>query len=137
MVAAVGSIVATLGQMTAFQRHRAVEAVPVTFVIPIVLSVPLASVLLYERWVPQRWPASRSRPARRCCWLVHRSWRGLGRMALPSGRLERQWDRGAPILAPVPCQCAQATEHARCGACGQHRASCRVIATGGGRRLRV
>jgi drug/metabolite transporter (DMT)-like permease len=48
--AAVGSIVSVLSQMTAFQRHRAVEVVPVTFAVPIFLPVLLGIVVLHERW---------------------------------------------------------------------------------------
>jgi|SRR5579884_2460539 len=48
--AAVGSIVSILSQMTAFQRHRAVEVVPVTFAIPIFLPVVLGMLVLHEHW---------------------------------------------------------------------------------------
>jgi drug/metabolite transporter (DMT)-like permease len=48
--AGVGSISGTLSQMTAFQRHRASEVVPVTFVVPIFLPVVLAIFVLREHW---------------------------------------------------------------------------------------
>lgn len=46
----VGSTAAMLAQMTAFQRHRAVEVVPITFVIPNFLPVLVAVFVLQERW---------------------------------------------------------------------------------------
>lgn len=48
--AAVASIVSVLTQMTAFQRHRAVEVVPVTFAVPIFLPVALGLLVLQEHW---------------------------------------------------------------------------------------
>lgn len=48
--AALGSIVSVLSQMTAFQRHRAVEVVPITFAVPIFLPVVLGILVLHERW---------------------------------------------------------------------------------------
>jgi drug/metabolite transporter (DMT)-like permease len=49
-LAALGSTVGTLGQMTAFQRYRAVEVVPMTFVIPIFVPLLLANLVLSEHW---------------------------------------------------------------------------------------
>lgn len=49
-MAAVGSVVAILSQMTAFQRHRAVEVVPLTFAIPTFLPVVLGLFVLQEDW---------------------------------------------------------------------------------------
>jgi drug/metabolite transporter (DMT)-like permease len=51
VLAAVGSLVGVLSQMTAFQRHRAVEVVQLTFSIPTFLPALLGLALLRERWV--------------------------------------------------------------------------------------
>lgn len=48
--AAAGSTVGVLSQMTAFQRHRAVDVVPITFSIPIFLPALLGLVVLRERF---------------------------------------------------------------------------------------
>jgi len=48
--AAVGSIAAVLSQMTAFQRYRAVDVVPVTFALPIFLPTVLGIFILNEHW---------------------------------------------------------------------------------------
>lgn len=50
VAAGIGSIAGTLSQMTAFQRHRAAEVVPITFVLPIFLPVVLAFWVLQEHW---------------------------------------------------------------------------------------
>jgi drug/metabolite transporter (DMT)-like permease len=50
IAAAVGSIGSMLTQMTAFQRHRAVEVVPVTFAVPIFLPVAIGTLVLHEHW---------------------------------------------------------------------------------------
>lgn len=47
---AVASIGSMLTQMTAFQRHRAVEVVPVTFAVPIFLPVAIGMLVLHEHW---------------------------------------------------------------------------------------
>lgn len=47
---AVGSIASLLTQMTAFQRHRAVEVVPITFAVPIFLPVAVGMLVLHEHW---------------------------------------------------------------------------------------
>jgi drug/metabolite transporter (DMT)-like permease len=49
-IAAVGSIVGVLNQMSAFQRHRAVEVVPITFAIPTFLPAVLGLLVLHEHW---------------------------------------------------------------------------------------
>lgn len=49
-LAAVGSTVGTIGQMTAFQRYRASEVLPITYVVPIFLPLLVANVVLSERW---------------------------------------------------------------------------------------
>jgi drug/metabolite transporter (DMT)-like permease len=49
-VAAVGSIGGMVAQMTAFQRHRAVEVVPVTFALPIFLPLVVGTLVLHEHW---------------------------------------------------------------------------------------
>lgn len=49
-IAAVGSIVGVLNQMSAFQRYRAVEVVPMTFAIPIFLPAALGTIILNENW---------------------------------------------------------------------------------------
>lgn len=49
-LAAIGSLAATVSQMTAFQRHRAVEVVPITFVVPIFVPILMANFVLHERW---------------------------------------------------------------------------------------
>lgn len=48
--AAVASTAGLLSQMTAFQRHAAVQVVPVTFAVPNFLPVALAAFVLHERW---------------------------------------------------------------------------------------
>lgn len=48
--AAVGSTVGVLSQMTAFQRHRAIQVVPITWAVPIFLPALLGLALLRERW---------------------------------------------------------------------------------------
>lgn len=48
--AGLASIVAVLSQMTAFQRYRAVEVVPVTFALPIFLPTILGALILNEHW---------------------------------------------------------------------------------------
>jgi drug/metabolite transporter (DMT)-like permease len=50
VAAAVASIGSMLTQMTAFQRHRAVEVVPVTFAVPIFLPVAIGMLVLHEHW---------------------------------------------------------------------------------------
>lgn len=50
VAAAVSSAVGVLSQMTAFQRHRAIDVVPVTYAIPIFLPALLGLALLHERW---------------------------------------------------------------------------------------
>jgi drug/metabolite transporter (DMT)-like permease len=50
VLAAVGSAVAVLSQMTAFQRHRAVEVVQLTFSIPTFLPALLGLAVLREHW---------------------------------------------------------------------------------------
>lgn len=50
VAAAVGSTVGVLSQMTAFQRHRAVDVAPITFSLPTFLPVALGLVILRERW---------------------------------------------------------------------------------------
>lgn len=47
---AVASLASLLTQMTAFQRHRAVEVVPVTFAVPIFLPVAVGMLVLHEHW---------------------------------------------------------------------------------------
>jgi len=47
---AIGSIASLLTQMTAFQRHRAVEVVPITFAVPIFLPVAVGMLVLHEHW---------------------------------------------------------------------------------------
>jgi drug/metabolite transporter (DMT)-like permease len=47
---AIGSGIGVLSQMTAFQRHRAVEVVQLTFSIPTFLPALLGLVVLRERW---------------------------------------------------------------------------------------
>lgn len=47
---AVASVGSMLTQMTAFQRHRAVEVVPVTFAVPIFLPVAIGMLVLHEHW---------------------------------------------------------------------------------------
>lgn len=49
-VAAVASTAGLLSQMTAFQRHPAVQVVPVTFAVPNFLPVVLSALVLHERW---------------------------------------------------------------------------------------
>lgn len=49
-VAGAGSVIGVLSQMTAFQRHRAVEVVPVTFSIPTFLPAVLGLVVLREQF---------------------------------------------------------------------------------------
>jgi drug/metabolite transporter (DMT)-like permease len=49
-LAGIGSTAAILSQMTAFQRHRAVEVVPITYAVPNFLPVLLAAFVLHERW---------------------------------------------------------------------------------------
>jgi drug/metabolite transporter (DMT)-like permease len=49
-VAAVSSITGVINQMSAFQRHRAVEVVPITFAIPTFLPAVLGLLLLHEHW---------------------------------------------------------------------------------------
>jgi drug/metabolite transporter (DMT)-like permease len=49
-IAAVGSIVGVLNQMSAFQRYRAVEVVPMTYAIPIFLPAALGALVLHEHW---------------------------------------------------------------------------------------
>lgn len=48
--AAVGSTIGVLSQMTAFQRHRAVDVVPLTFSIPIFLPALLGLLVLRENF---------------------------------------------------------------------------------------
>lgn len=48
--AGLASTVGVLSQMTAFQRHRAVDVVPLTFSIPVFLPVLLGLVVLREKW---------------------------------------------------------------------------------------
>ncbi|HWC84895.1 MAG TPA: hypothetical protein VG388_00050 [Solirubrobacteraceae bacterium] len=48
--AALGSTVAVLSQMTAFQRYRAGEVVPLTFSIPTFLPALLGLLVLQQRW---------------------------------------------------------------------------------------
>lgn len=48
--AALASTLAILSQMTAFQRYRAVDVAPVTFVVPVFLPVALGAVILNEHW---------------------------------------------------------------------------------------
>ncbi|MGH2913440.1 MAG: hypothetical protein ACRDMX_00455 [Solirubrobacteraceae bacterium] len=50
VLAAVGSTVAMLNQMTAFQRHRAAEVVPLTSSVPTFLPLLLGLVVLHEHW---------------------------------------------------------------------------------------
>lgn len=49
-IAAVASIAGVINQMSAFQRHRAVEVVPITFAIPTFLPALLGMVVLHEHW---------------------------------------------------------------------------------------
>jgi drug/metabolite transporter (DMT)-like permease len=49
-VAALSTTTAVLGQMTAFQRHRAIEVLPLTYAIPIFLPALLGLLLLHEHW---------------------------------------------------------------------------------------
>lgn len=49
-IAAVSSISGVINQMSAFQRHRAVEVVPLTFAIPTFLPAVLGMVVLHEHW---------------------------------------------------------------------------------------
>lgn len=49
-LAAIGSGIGVLSQMTAFQRHRAVEVVQLTFSIPTFLPALLGLAVLRERW---------------------------------------------------------------------------------------
>lgn len=49
-LAGIGSTAAILSQMTAFQRHRAVDVVPITYAVPNFLPVLLAAFVLHERW---------------------------------------------------------------------------------------
>lgn len=48
--AAVSTSVSILSQMTAFQRHRAIEVLPLTYAIPIFLPAALGLFLLREHW---------------------------------------------------------------------------------------
>lgn len=48
--AGVSSTLGVLSQMTAFQRHRAIEVVPLTYAIPIFLPALLGLALLHVRW---------------------------------------------------------------------------------------
>jgi drug/metabolite transporter (DMT)-like permease len=50
VAAAVASTSGVLGQMTGFQRHRAIEVVPVTYAIPIFLPALLGVGLLRQDW---------------------------------------------------------------------------------------
>lgn len=50
VAAGVGSAIGVLSQMTAFQRHRAVDVVPLTFSIPIFLPAAVGVLVLRERW---------------------------------------------------------------------------------------
>ncbi|HZE04607.1 MAG TPA: hypothetical protein VE127_05240 [Solirubrobacteraceae bacterium] len=50
VAAGVGSVVGVLSQMTAFQRHRAVDVVPITFSIPTFLPAVLGLLVLHQRW---------------------------------------------------------------------------------------
>jgi drug/metabolite transporter (DMT)-like permease len=49
-IAGVGATLGVLNQMSAFQRHRAVEVVPVTFALPIFLPIVLSLGVLREHW---------------------------------------------------------------------------------------
>lgn len=49
-IAAIGSIAGVINQMSAFQRYRAVEVVPMTFAIPIFLPAALGALILHEHW---------------------------------------------------------------------------------------
>ncbi len=49
-IAAVGSISGVINQMSAFQRHRAVEVVPLTFAIPTFVPAVLGMLVLREHW---------------------------------------------------------------------------------------
>lgn len=48
--AAVSSSVGVLSQMTAFQRHRAIQVLPMTYAIPIFLPALLGLFLLRQKW---------------------------------------------------------------------------------------
>jgi drug/metabolite transporter (DMT)-like permease len=48
--AAVGSSVGVMNQMTAFQRHRAAEVVPITFAIPTFLPALVGLAVLQQHW---------------------------------------------------------------------------------------
>jgi len=50
VLAGAGSAIGVLSQMTAFQRHRAVEVVQLTFSIPTFLPALLGLAVLHERW---------------------------------------------------------------------------------------
>lgn len=49
-LAAIGSTIGVMNQMAAFQRHRAVEVVPITFAVPTFLPAVLAFAVLREHW---------------------------------------------------------------------------------------
>lgn len=50
VAAGIGSTVGVLSQMTAFQRHRAVDVVPITFSVPTFLPAVLGLLVLREQW---------------------------------------------------------------------------------------
>lgn len=49
-IAAVASTIGVLNQMSAFQRYRAIEVVPITFALPNFVPMLLALVVLREHW---------------------------------------------------------------------------------------
>jgi hypothetical protein len=72
IAAAGGSMIAVLSQMTAFQRYRAIDVVPVAFALPILLPTVLGLLILEEHWSTAASQAHHSASGR-CCWRWERS----------------------------------------------------------------